>query len=111
MLVEQACMRIEYVNVRLTALASGMLLLASLSLSGCATGLTGSSLMDAHAEAAAPSKTGVYLPVGVLPPNREQPTMTADEQSKLKKALVAAREGQAQEKAREDTLRAQPGKP
>lgn len=104
-------MCVGYVKVRLTALGSGVLLLASLSLGGCATSTSSSSLMDAHAEAAAPSRTGVYLPVEVLPPNREQPTMTGDEQSKLKKALIAAREGQAKEKAREDALRAEPEKP
>ncbi len=104
-------MCIEYVKVRLTALGSGALLLTSLSLGGCATSTSSSSLMEAHAEATSPSKTGVYLPVGALPPNREQPTMTADEQSKLKKALVAAREGQAKEKAKEDALRAEPAKP
>jgi hypothetical protein len=37
--------------------------------------------------------------------------MTADEQSKLKKPLIAAREGQAKEKAKQDSLRAQPAKP
>lgn len=104
-------MCIEYVKVRLAALGSGALLLASLSLGGCATSTSSLSPMDAHAEATAPSKTGVYLPVEVLPPNREQPAMTADEQSKLKKALIAAREGQAKEKAREDALRAEPAKP
>jgi hypothetical protein len=46
-----------------------------------------------------------------LPPDREQPAMTADEQSKLKKTLIAAREGQAKEKAKEDALRAEPAKP
>jgi hypothetical protein len=104
-------MCIEYVKVRLAALGSGALLLASLSLGGCATSTSTSTLMDAHAEATASSKTDVYLPVEVLPPNREQPAMTADEQSKLKKALIAAREGQAKEKAREDALRAEPAKP
>lgn len=104
-------MLIEYVNVRLMALACGVLLLTSLSLGGCATSASSSSMMDAHAEIPAPPKAGVYLPVEVLPPNREQPAMTADEQSKLKKALIAAREGQAKEKAKEDALRAEPAKP
>jgi hypothetical protein len=94
----------EYFNVRQTAFASGVLMLASLSLGGCATSASSSSMMDSHAAIPAPPKTGVYLPVEVLPPNREEPTMTADEQSKLKKTLIAAREGQAKEKAKEDAF-------
>ena len=79
---------------KITALAAAALLMSSLSLAGCATSNAGSSLMDARAEAPAP-KTSVYLPVQDLPPKREQPAMTADEQSKLKKELTAARDRQA----------------
>ena len=103
-------MATEYFNVRQTAFVAGILL-ASLSLGGCATSASSSLMMDAHAEFPTPPKTGVYLPVEVLPPDREQPAMTADEQSKLKKALIAAREGQAKEKAKEDALRAEHAKP
>jgi hypothetical protein len=46
-----------------------------------------------------------------VPPRPDKPTMTADEQSKLKKALIATREGQAEEKAKQDALRAEPAKP
>jgi hypothetical protein len=49
--------------------------------------------MDARAEMLAPPKPNVYLPVEELPPNREM--MKADEQSNLKKALIAARDRQA----------------
>jgi hypothetical protein len=88
---------------KVTALAAAALFLASLSLGGCATSNTGSSLMDARAEAPAPPKTGVYLPVEDLPAKREKPAITADERSKLKKELIAARDRQA--------ARPQPTKP
>jgi hypothetical protein len=90
--LKQACMGVAYINERIAALAS--LLLLSLSLGGCATSTVGSSLMDARAEAPAPSKASIYLPVEDLPPNREKPAMTADEMSKLKKDLSAARDRQ-----------------
>lgn len=86
-------MSIAYVNRRVTGLAAGALLLSVLSLGGCATSTAGSSLMNAHAEAPAPPKTGGYLPVEVLPPDRE--IMTAAERLKLKKDLTAARDRQA----------------
>ena len=49
--------------------------------------------MDAHAEAPAPQTPTAYLPVEDLPPSRDM--MKADEQSKLKKELIATRERQA----------------
>jgi hypothetical protein len=52
------------------------------------------SLIDARAQASAPPKTGVYLPIQDLPPRREMPAMTADEMSKLKKDLSVARDRQ-----------------
>jgi hypothetical protein len=77
----------------LTAFAAGALLLSSLSLCGCATSTTGSSPMDARAEA--PRKASLYPAVGDMPPERAAPEMTADERSKLKKELIAARDRQA----------------
>jgi hypothetical protein len=88
---------------KVTALAAAALLLSSLSLGGCATSNAGSPLMDARAEAPAPPKTSVYLPVEDLPAPREKPAMTADERSKLKKELIAARDRQV--------ARPQPTKP
>jgi hypothetical protein len=88
-------MGIAYVHERRTALAAGTLLLLSLSLGGCATSTTGSSLMDARAEAPVPPKTSGYLPVEDLPRPREKPAMTPDERSKLKQELIAARDRQA----------------
>ena len=87
-------MGIAYVYRRTAALAAAALLLSSLSLGGCATSTTGSSLMDARAEAPAPPKTSAYLPVEVMPPAREKPAMTPDERLKLQKELIAARNRQ-----------------
>src|SRR5271169_1591772 len=79
---------------RVTALAAGALLLSTLSLSGCATSIAGSSLMDARAEAPAPPKTNAYPALGPRP-NHAAPAMTADELSKIKKDLNSARNRQA----------------
>jgi hypothetical protein len=76
---------------QIPSLAAGAVLLLSLSLGGCAS--SNSSLMDARAEASTPAKS--YLPVEDLPPKRERPAMTVDEQAKLKKQLVDARDRQA----------------
>jgi len=70
---------------------AGAVVLLSLSLGGCAT--SSSSLMDARAETLTLQQK--YLPVEDLPPKREKPAMTADEQAKLKKELTAARDRQA----------------
>jgi hypothetical protein len=75
-----------------TAFAAGALLLSSLSLGGCVT--SGSSPMDAHAEVPAPRKVSAYPAVEDVPARAPSP-MTADEQTKLKKELMAARERQA----------------
>jgi hypothetical protein len=81
------------------ALAVGALLLAGLSLGGCATSTVGStagsSLMDARAEAPAAPKPGAYPPLGNPPSDRDKPAMTPDERSKLKQELIAARDRQA----------------
>jgi hypothetical protein len=94
MLLKRSWMDISNAKWLTTALAAGALLLLSLALGGCATSTTGSSLMDARAEAPAPAKTSAFLPVEDLPPDREQPAMTPDERSKLKKELIAARDRQ-----------------
>jgi hypothetical protein len=114
MLVELPSMGVAYVSNerKISALAAAALLLSSLSLGGCGTSTAGSSLMDARAEAAAPPKTSVYLPVEDLPPKREKPAMTPDERLKLQKELIAARDRQAPAaKARGGAPRAQPVKP
>jgi hypothetical protein len=97
---------------KITAFAPAALLLSSLSLGGCATSTAGSSLMDARAEAPAPAKKSVYLPVEDLPPKRAKPAMTPDERLKLQKELIAARDRQAPGgKARGGAARAQRMKP
>jgi hypothetical protein len=85
-------MSIAYVKRRVPATA---VLVLTVSLGGCATSIAGSSLMDARAEAPAPPKTSGYLPVEDLPQNRQIQIMTADEQSRLKKELIAAHDRQA----------------
>jgi hypothetical protein len=112
MLVERASMGIAYVSKPTAALAAGALLLLSLSLGGCATSTTGSSLMDARAEAPAPPKASAYLPVEVLPPARAKPAMTPGERQKLQKELTAARDRQeGTGKARGGAAQADPVKP
>jgi hypothetical protein len=91
MLTERASMGIAYRPV--TLLAATAVLSLTVSLGGCATSTASSSLRDAHAEVPAPQKPTAYLPVEDLPPTRE--TMKADEQLKLKKELIAARDRQA----------------
>jgi len=83
-------MGVSYSNERIAFLVAGAVLL-SLSLGGCAT--SNMSLMDARAEAATPEKK--YMALEDLPPKPEKPAMTVDEQSKLKKELIAARDRQA----------------
>jgi hypothetical protein len=104
-------MGIAYLYRRITALAAGTLLLLSLSLGGCATSTSGSSLMDARAEASVSPKTSVYLPVEDLPPKREMPTMTSDERTKLQKELIAARDRQLAAAKAQGAASAEPVKP
>jgi hypothetical protein len=110
MLMERSTMGNMNVNLRVTALAAPLLF--SLSLGGCATSIAGSSLMDARAEALAPSKTSVYPAVEDLPPRRDVPAMTPEERLKLQKELIAARDRQAPAgKARAHAAPAHPAKP
>ena len=101
-------MGIAYVYKQITALAAVTSLLMSLSLGGCATSTAGSSLMDARAEEPGHPKTTGYPAVHDVPPRPEKPAMTADEQSKLKKDLTAARDRQA---SRAKAANSQPAKP
>jgi hypothetical protein len=89
-------MDIAYVSNerKISAFATAALLLSSLLLGGCATSTASPSVMDARAEAPAPSKTGTYLPVQDLPPKRDKPIMTPEERLKLQKELSAARDRQ-----------------
>jgi hypothetical protein len=93
---------------RSTTLAAAVLL-SILSLGGCVT----STPMDARAEVPGPPKPTTYLPVEDVPARPEKPAMTADEQSKLKKDLTAARDRQPppKGKAKGDAAHAEPVKP
>jgi hypothetical protein len=95
-------------NKKMTALTAAALLFYGLSLGGCATSTTGSSLMDAHAEAPVPPKTSGYLPVEDMPSKDGKPAMTADERLKLQKELIAARDRQT---SRPKAASSQPTKP
>jgi hypothetical protein len=81
-----------------TSLVAATLLLSSLSLVGDAT-------TDARAESTYPS-------VGDLPPKRDKPAMTVDEQSKFRKELNDARDRQnSQVKAKDGAVRPKSKKP
>ena len=82
-------MSFAYLHGRMAAAAAVLVL--GLSLGGCAS--SNSSLMDARAETPKPGQK--YLPVEDLPPPPAKPEMTADEQSKLKKQLLDARDRQS----------------
>src|SRR5215467_1341574 len=86
-------MTIAHSHKKVTALAAGAVLLLTVSLGGCATSTAGSSLMDARAEVSSPAKSSGYPAVEDLPQGREG--MTADERTKLKSELIAARDRQA----------------
>jgi hypothetical protein len=51
--------------------------------------------MDARAETPARPKTGAFMPVEDLPQKRENPAMTPDEASKVRKELIDLRDRQA----------------
>src|SRR5262245_37486942 len=91
MLVERACMGISYSDQQIASLTAGAVLLLCLLLGSCAN--SNSSLMNARAEA--PTSDKKYMPLEDPPPVREKAAMTADEQSKLRKELIDARDRQA----------------
>jgi hypothetical protein len=95
-------------NAKIVALAATALMLAGLS---CAAS-TGSSPLDARAEAGARPKTSGYPAVEDLPQPREKAAMTPDERSKLQKELIGARDRQASRaKAKEGAASSQSVKP
>lgn len=92
-------MSIAYLNRQVTSLAARAVLLLIVLLGSSLTSTAGSSLIEATA----------YPPVEDLPPNREM--MTADQQSKLKKELIDARDRQAASvKAQGDAAHTKPMK-
>jgi hypothetical protein len=87
---------------RSTALAASTILLCVVSLAP----------FDARAEEPGRPKTTGYPAVQDVPPRPEKPAMTADELSKLKKELSAARDRHtAAGKARGGAARVEPRKP
>ena len=87
---------------RLTALVASAILLSVVSLAS----------PDARAEETGRPKPTGYPAVEDVPPRPEKPAMTADELSKLKKELTAARDRQtAAGKARGGAARVGPLKP
>lgn|SRR5690242_9079242 len=86
-------MAIAHSHEQMTALAASAVLVLTVSLGGCATSTASSSLMDARAEVSPVPKTSGYPSVEDLPQGREG--MTADERTKLKSELIAARDRQA----------------
>ena len=103
-------MAIAHSHEQVTAFAASAVLLLTVSLGGCATSTASSSLMDARAEVSPPPKTSGYPSVEDLPQGREG--MTADERTKLKNELIAARDRQAARvKVQGSTAGAKPAKP
>jgi|SRR5690349_10223429 hypothetical protein len=92
MLVEYTCMGITHVNGQVIALTARAVVLLTALVGSCAASSAGSAPVNAWAEAV-PPKTSGYLPLEDPAPNREM--MAADEQSKLKQELIAARDRQA----------------
>lgn len=74
----------------------GALLLSALALGGCSSSIAELPIVGTPASAPSrPSETGGYLPVEDLPPARDQAAIPLDEQTKIKKELLAARDRQA----------------
>jgi hypothetical protein len=83
------------------SLAAAAVLLSGLWLGMCA---------DARAEATTAPKQSTYPRVQDSPAARDKPAMTADEQAKLKKDLINARDRQSS-KVKQGATRPKPTKP
>jgi len=77
-------------NGRFAALDAAALPLSILLLVACLISMP----MNARAQESRRSKTTGYPAVEDVPPSRENPAMTTDEQAQLKKELAAARDRQ-----------------
>jgi hypothetical protein len=96
-------------NARCTALAAAAGPLSILLLgAGLILAVT---VTHAGAEEPGRARTTGYPAVEDVPPRPEKPAMTADEQSKLKKELGAARDRQAAAAKARGAARAEPVKP
>ena len=85
-------------------LVGGALLLAASALGGCSTSVADLPLFGSADTKAKPADG--FLPVGDLPPNRDDPAIAPDEQAQIKAELLAARDRQAQITAREQANQA-----
>jgi hypothetical protein len=86
----------------------GALLMAALTLGGCATSIADLPLVGTPADAPGrPKEAGSYLPVEDLPPNRDEAAIAPAEQAKIKSELLAARDRQASATAAKDQAAAQ----
>jgi hypothetical protein len=75
-------------------LVGGALLLSALALSGCSTSVADLPLFGSASDTKAKPADG-FLPVGDLPPNRDEMAIAPDEQAQIKAELLAARDRQA----------------
>ena len=85
-------------------LFGGALLLAALALGGCSTSVADFPLFS-NADSKAKPAEG-FLPVGDLPPTRDDPAIAPDEQAQIKAELLAARDRQASALAKEQANQA-----
>ena len=70
--------------------------MSAFALGGCASSIADLPLIGTPADAPGrPKEAGAYLPVEDLPPSRDQAAIAPDEQAKIKKELLAARDRQA----------------
>ena len=88
-------------------LVGGALLLAALALGGCSTSVADLPLFGSDTKAKPPEG---FLPVGDLPPSRDDPAIAPDEQAQIKAELLAARDRQALAIAKEQANQPAPGR-
>jgi hypothetical protein len=81
-------------------LVGGALLLAALALGGCSTSVADLPLFG-NASDTRTKDAGGFLPVGDLPPNRDETAIAPDEQAQIKAELLAARDRQASAAAKD----------
>ncbi|SDS28532.1 hypothetical protein [Bradyrhizobium canariense] len=91
------------VDRNMRALAWGALLMSALALGGCASSIADLPIIGTPADAPGrPKEAGAYLPVEDLPPDRDEAAIAPDQQAKIKKELLAARDRQASVAAAKD---------
>ena len=82
-------------RIRGTSTIAALLLLATVA-GGCASTVADMPMVGLPSEAPArPKEPGAYLPVHDLPTARDGTAMAPDEQARIQKELIAARDRQA----------------